>query len=285
MKALPLMLVIVTLVSVLFSLPSSANTSVSLDFEDLTDLTGSMHSMIPHNPYHDVTFGVITDGAYSGALDHYDNPEYAASHSGGVFLFNAWGLDNLYIEFAVPVMFEGAWVGHPYFISFNQYNRANQFWFEGYLNGVKVGESAKLTLTPAMQLCQAAFPGEVNKVVFRRSPQPDDPDPASSFYTIDDMAFSLPSAAPPSTEDLTGIVSGLNLPQGTEDGLLSKITAVGQNLSDGNQNNNGAAINALEAFINQVNARRGKDISAEDADKLISIAQTIIDSTSSKKKP
>tara|TARA_B100001123_G_scaffold213524_1_gene241118 strand:- start:11502 stop:11666 length:165 start_codon:yes stop_codon:yes gene_type:complete len=39
----------------------------------------------------------------------------------------------------------------------------------------------------------------------------------------------------------------------------------------------GAAVNQLEAFINKVEAQRGKKISDEDADTLIALAQAIID--------
>lgn len=45
-------------------------------------------------------------------------------------------------------------------------------------------------------------------------------------------------------------------------------------LDDGHQN---AAANKLEAFINQVEAQRGKKITDEQADELIADAQRIID--------
>jgi len=46
-----------------------------------------------------------------------------------------------------------------------------------------------------------------------------------------------------------------------------------RSLEKGQQN---AAINKLNAFINQVEAQRGKKITDEDADVLISAAQRII---------
>jgi len=47
-------------------------------------------------------------------------------------------------------------------------------------------------------------------------------------------------------------------------------------LDDLNQNNDVAAINSLEAFINEVEAQRGKKISDAEADALIALAKQII---------
>ena len=47
-------------------------------------------------------------------------------------------------------------------------------------------------------------------------------------------------------------------------------------LDDVNSNNDVAAINSLNAFINAVEAQRGNKISNEDADALIAAVQSII---------
>ncbi len=47
--------------------------------------------------------------------------------------------------------------------------------------------------------------------------------------------------------------------------------------TDANINNDGAAVNALEAFINHVTAQAGNKITQADADTLIADAQEIID--------
>ena len=47
-----------------------------------------------------------------------------------------------------------------------------------------------------------------------------------------------------------------------------------------NQNNDVAAINSLEAFINAVEAQRGTKIAEADADDLVAAAQAIIDALS-----
>jgi len=72
-------------------------------------------------------------------------------------------------------------------------------------------------------------------------------------------------------------VSHLDIQQGTANSLESKLDAVRKALDDGNKDNDVAAVNALGAFINAVDAQRGGKISEEDADSLIDVAQQIID--------
>jgi hypothetical protein len=69
----------------------------------------------------------------------------------------------------------------------------------------------------------------------------------------------------------------LNLQQGIENSLDSKLDAAYKALDDLNENNDVAAINAIQAFINAVDAQRGNKISNEQADELITAAQAIID--------
>ncbi len=72
---------------------------------------------------------------------------------------------------------------------------------------------------------------------------------------------------------LVTTVTGLNLPNGTETSLTSKLDAAFASLQQG-QNN--AAVNQLNAFVNQVNAQRGKALTDEQANALIQAAQKII---------
>ena len=71
-------------------------------------------------------------------------------------------------------------------------------------------------------------------------------------------------------------VVALNLQQGITNSLDSKLDAVVEALDDLNENNNVAAINALQAFINAVEAQRGIHIPEADADALIAKAQQAI---------
>jgi hypothetical protein len=56
----------------------------------------------------------------------------------------------------------------------------------------------------------------------------------------------------------------------------AKLDAALQALDDVSANNDAAAINAVEAFINHVRAQSGNKISVADADALIDIANEII---------
>ncbi len=72
-------------------------------------------------------------------------------------------------------------------------------------------------------------------------------------------------------------VMGLNIKQGISNSLDVKLDSVLKALDDMNVNNDVAAINSLEAFINAVQAQSGKSISVDDANELIADAQAIID--------
>jgi probable HAF family extracellular repeat protein len=71
-------------------------------------------------------------------------------------------------------------------------------------------------------------------------------------------------------------VKGLNLKYGIQNSLDSKLDAARQALGDVNNHNNVAAVNALNAFINAVNAQRGKAIPATASDSLVAAASVIV---------
>ena len=72
-------------------------------------------------------------------------------------------------------------------------------------------------------------------------------------------------------------VTGLELHQGIENSLLTKIGMAIDKLENNNEKNVNVVTNSLQAFINAVEAQRGKKLSEEDADDLIVTAQKIID--------
>jgi len=74
--------------------------------------------------------------------------------------------------------------------------------------------------------------------------------------------------------DLVGQVEELDLPKGTENSLKAKLENAVKKLGD---QNIVAGINSLNAFINEVEAQRGKKILESDADDLIAVAQYIIE--------
>ncbi len=77
-------------------------------------------------------------------------------------------------------------------------------------------------------------------------------------------------------QEIIADVVALNLKQGISNSLDSKLDAAAQALDDLNQNNDVAAINALQALINSVEAQRGVRIADADADAIIAAVQAII---------
>lgn len=76
--------------------------------------------------------------------------------------------------------------------------------------------------------------------------------------------------------DLVQTVIDLNLHNGIENSLDAKLDTALQALDDINANNDVAAVNVLEAFINAVEAQRDNKIPEADADSLIADTQQII---------
>jgi hypothetical protein len=78
-------------------------------------------------------------------------------------------------------------------------------------------------------------------------------------------------------EQLIQDVIGLNLAGGISNSMDVKLDSALKAIDDVKANNDVAAINSLQAFINAVEAQRDKEIPEADADALIAAAQLIID--------
>jgi len=77
-------------------------------------------------------------------------------------------------------------------------------------------------------------------------------------------------------ETLGEDLDAIGLPEGMENSLTKSLDSALKVLEDSNEKNDVAAINALEAFINKIEAQRGKKITVEVADDLITKALEII---------
>jgi streptogramin lyase len=75
-------------------------------------------------------------------------------------------------------------------------------------------------------------------------------------------------------QDLISDVEGMNLAKGAENSLTSKLEAAIRSLSRDQKN---VATNQLYAFINEIEAKRGKEITNTQADELTAKAQRVID--------
>jgi formylglycine-generating enzyme required for sulfatase activity len=87
---------------------------------------------------------------------------------------------------------------------------------------------------------------------------------------------TLTIPVPEQVRSLVSIVANLNIVAGIANSLDAKLSAALNVLTDANANNDGAAVNSLNAFINAVNAQRGTKISSADADILNGKAESII---------
>jgi hypothetical protein len=74
-------------------------------------------------------------------------------------------------------------------------------------------------------------------------------------------------------DDLIKEIEDMGLPKGIENSLISKLENAKAAYLRGSEN---AAMNLLNAFINQVEALRDKKLTDEEADYLMSLAQIII---------
>ena len=77
--------------------------------------------------------------------------------------------------------------------------------------------------------------------------------------------------------DIIQDVLELNISEGISNSLDAKLQSSLGALDDLNENNDVSAVNNLYAFINAIQAQRGKKISEADADAMIESAQMIID--------
>lgn len=77
-------------------------------------------------------------------------------------------------------------------------------------------------------------------------------------------------------ECLCDDVDTIDLPKGTEKSLNASLDTTTKVLEDSNPKNDVAAINALEAFINKIEAQRGKKMLEADANALIAKTRDII---------
>ncbi len=103
---------------------------------------------------------------------------------------------------------------------------------------------------------------------------PDDPfAPGCRFLTSRLVSASVDELL----NDLVDQTIGLNLQQGISNRVDAKLSSALGALDDLNEDNDIAAVNSLQAFIEAVETQSGTEIDAADAADLIAAAQEIID--------
>jgi len=96
----------------------------------------------------------------------------------------------------------------------------------------------------------------------------------SDTFVIDDC-ICVRSPSPPTIDDLIAAVEAAGLDKGTCRSLTAKLDAASRSLDNGNVH---GAVGPLEAFINHVEAQRGKKIEEDCADALVACAEGVIHS-------
>jgi len=97
--------------------------------------------------------------------------------------------------------------------------------------------------------------------------------PLSTHTVVIQFAYIVPSPSK-LVEKLIETIETWNLPKGTENSLTSKLDGVIHLLNKGNEN---GPVHKMGAFVNHVEALRGKKLTDEQADYLTSEALRIID--------
>lgn len=101
----------------------------------------------------------------------------------------------------------------------------------------------------------------------------------SGTYLLSDLKVCLETdqTVIQAIEELILLVAEFNFARGIENSLDAKLDNALKLLDDMKDQNDGAAFNSIEAFINAVEAQRGKKITDEEADQLISLATFVLD--------
>lgn len=131
--------------------------------------------------------------------------------------------------------------------------------------------------------CVASNPINPDPCVFGKEVLPASGDGRITVYTSQASTWGLFKPSPAQKiSDLIVDVESLNLQKGIDNSLDAKLEAARKALQDARTGNDGAAINALEAFKNAVIAQRGKEIPEGAADALVAAAQSIVQELSAR---
>ncbi len=107
---------------------------------------------------------------------------------------------------------------------------------------------------------------------FATNLDPADTDTLTDKYVKELLALGAPELI----QARVGSVMNLNLNQGISNSLDAKLAAVERAIVDANANNDAAAVNSVQAFINEVQTQSGRKIPQGDADALIAAVNEII---------
>ena len=170
------------------------------------------------------------------------------------------------------------------------FNDGAEFSVAAYFSDTSPGQSGRLNLwceQLSAVLPISAFPFtlptqcgfELDNVVVNFASEPPT---YSNNYFYSGSIVSVTGAVPTLAEQvdsLAQVVVSMNLQAGIANSIDAKLDAVSAAFSDANRQDGPAVVNMLYAFINNVEAQRGKKLTNAQADQLRSLAEAIIAST------
>jgi len=148
---------------------------------------------------------------------------------------------------------------------------SNTSWDNGYPSGGNYWSDYAGT-----DLCSGSYQNETGSDGIGDTPYFIDENNVDRYPFMKESGWEIPTPEQ-AICDLIDLVQSMNLQQGIDNSLDAKLTAVLHALEALNADQRNDAINKLNAFINEVEAQRGKKLTNEQADYLIAATQEIID--------
>jgi Beta-propeller repeat len=98
----------------------------------------------------------------------------------------------------------------------------------------------------------------------------------TSLTSFGDTDTFVARYAEDTVEDLINMIEGFNLNQGIASSLTAKLRGAQEAIETANPSQRENAAHILEAFINAVEAQRGKNLTEEQADQLVAVARQML---------
>jgi len=180
-----------------------------INFDDLEGYGSPVnYDLLTATPYAGLTWGTSTDDAVPGhtsvwgTIDETRYWQYSDSHSYPVYVFPAWGGNNLAFTFPEPVTFNGAWFAPP--PSDVAGATRVRFWDD------QGNRSPWLAVGGPPQYLRADFEGSTTIGIEREGVYSSDPTLGHGlWYTMDDITYNESSPVPePASCALLALAAG-----------------------------------------------------------------------------
>ena len=146
----------------------------------------------------------------------------------------------------------------------SQVQLGNQTEYDIFVYDLSTGNLYQVTSTPANELLSdITVCNGIGRIVYSA--------PFADFEVYA-FTFQLPSSTANQINDLIELIESFNLPDGTENSLITKLQDALAAISAGST---GTACDSLTAFVNECQAQSGKKLTADQASQLINSANQV----------